>query len=140
MDFHLSLDVAFRWISASFPHAESSPGPREWVTMPFGQQAWMAKKEQNMARETFVAWWHGLNVGQQQALVQKFYHAAGGDKSNAQENFEGVLKGELTAEIAFKDATVVLVDRNGRCIPTDTVTGQVVNANRAYHLDQPEIN
>jgi hypothetical protein len=90
------------------------------------------------AKITFEQYWHSKTDGQQLALGKKLFEGAGGN-AEALENFEGLVRDELTAEIVFKDATVVLVDRNGRCIPTG-VSGKVIDANRDFRLVQPEID
>ncbi|MFA6429148.1 MAG: hypothetical protein WCV84_01480 [Patescibacteria group bacterium] len=92
-----------------------------------------------MAKEmTFGTWWRGLTAGQQQAWAQKIHKGAGGD-ANALEGFNGVVRDELTVQVTFKDATVVLVDRTGRVIPISGMKG-VVDANRDFRLVQPEID
>lgn len=84
-------------------------------------------------------WWHGKTAGQQLAMVKKLYDGAGGD-DEALKGFDGLVRGDFTAQVVFKDATAVLVDRNGRCIPLKDIKGKVLDANHDFRLVQPEIN
>ncbi|MBI2443926.1 MAG: hypothetical protein HYV42_01625 [Candidatus Magasanikbacteria bacterium] len=88
---------------------------------------------------TFGKWWHGLTAGQQQAWAQKIHQAAGGD-AKALEKLDGVIRDELTVYVTFKDGKIVLVDRNGRCIPLATMKGGYVDANRDFYITKPEIS
>lgn len=91
-----------------------------------------------MARETtFGSIWRKLAGGQQEALGQKLYLAGGGEKGG-EETLKALLDGDL--EVIFRDASKMLVDQNGRCIPTKDVTMMVCDANRNFRLIQPEID
>lgn len=81
--------------------------------------------------------WRKLKGGQQQALGQKIWLAGGGE-NGGEAAVQAVLQG--TMRIVLQDATILLVDATGRCIPLPSLKGEHVDANRSFHLVQPEIN
>ncbi|MBI5072101.1 hypothetical protein HZB93_04425 [Candidatus Falkowbacteria bacterium] len=55
-----------------------------------------------------------------------------------EEVVDALIAGTKVAEI--KDAVRMLFDRHGRCIPPQGMKAEVVDANRDFHLTQPEVN
>lgn len=84
------------------------------------------------AKKTVNAW-RQLSGGQQAALGEKIRRASGAE--DCQDIFQAVLAGDL--EVVLHNATKKLVDANGRVIPFSGMKGEVVDANRAFHLVQP---
>ncbi|MBI2444739.1 MAG: hypothetical protein HYV42_05905 [Candidatus Magasanikbacteria bacterium] len=78
-----------------------------------------------------------LKGGQEEALLRKLWLAAGGEKGG-EDGLASILRDDL--KITLVDGTVKLVDSTGRCIPLATMKGEYVDANRDFHLVQPEID
>ena len=102
-----------------------------WVIISLEARAWSFHMKYN-----FRKWWLGLTVGQQDAYLNKLEVDLGGE-TKAREVLEAYSRGEI--KLVFQDNTVKFVDVNGRVIPIK-LKGKVVDANRSFHLVQPEID
>ena len=87
--------------------------------------------------DSFHTMRRGLSEGQSEALLRNVWLAGGGDQGG-NEAVQALLRGEM--KIVLQDATILLVDSTGRCIPLASMKGGHVDANRDFHLAQPEIN
>ncbi|MFA6099826.1 MAG: hypothetical protein WC750_02995 [Patescibacteria group bacterium] len=90
-----------------------------------------------MEKPTFAEQWSKLTTGQQQAVAEKVGRA---EEAKGLDNvYKAILNGDVL--IQLKDATKILVDAQGRCIPSELgVSSKVVDADREFYLAQPYLN
>lgn len=86
--------------------------------------------------KTFEEALAGMDDGQKAAIIRKVARAQTGDETVAEQVIRDVLSGDL--RIVLVDGSVKFVDHTGRVIPLPGM--DVVDANRSFYLEQPEIN
>ena len=87
--------------------------------------------------KTWEEYWAGKNGQQRHAFDMKVWAALGGQE-DGEANADLFLAGKL--RLRAEEIVELLVDVNGRCIPLASMKGGHVDANRDFHLAQPEIN
>lgn len=76
----------------------------------------------------------GFDIGRIAAILQKV--SGGGSDEEKREKLEAILRDELRVQLV--ERILKLIDRNGRVIPGKDLQHAVCDANKSFHLVQPE--